>query len=645
MSLARKATIALGGDWHGTYGTAPSPGHSKADRGLSITDTEDGQDILINSHNGGDWQAAKDELRDRGILPPLSREAPRSRESGRYEYVDENGVVLYRTVRIEKPGGKEFVAQRPDGKGGWTAGIKEVRRIPYRLPELLAAPLDSVVYIVEGERKADTLAAWGFTATAVAFGANGGWRDAFGPYFNGRTVAILPDNDDPGRDFAEKVRASIASHGGKAFFVELPGLPPKGDIVDWKAAGGTAEELRRLTGAASLQSTQNAAIEITATPFGWPDPATVPLRPWVLGRELLRGTITGVIAGGGSLKSTYMVTTALSLVTGRALLGKTVWDGPQRVWFWNLEDPMDELDRMFMASAIHYGIGRDNCGDRLFVDSGLTGQGLCTATEDATGFRIIEPVYEALAAELERRDIDVLIVDPFVSSHQVSENDNNKIDAVSKRWAKLATECGCAIVLVHHTRKLAGQAVTAEAGRGAVALINTARTVLVFNRMSKEEGERFGITDDADRRLYVNVLNDKLNRAPPAKADWIRAVGVHLGNGGIEGGDSVAVAVPWTPPDAFEGIDHHTLRAVQSRVADGQWRANVQSTEWVGIAVADAIGADIESPADKQRVKELVKGWIKSDVLREIEHKDDSRRVRKFVRVGTLVDSASQRSE
>lgn len=327
MSLARKATLALGGDWHGTYGTAPSPGHSKADRGLSITDTDDGRDVLINSHNGGDWQAAKDELRDRGILPPLSREAPRSRESGRYEYVDSDGAVLYRTVRVEKPGGKDFIAQRPDGKGGWVAGIKGVERVPYRLPELLAAPLDSVVYIVEGERKADTLAAWGFHATAVAFGANGGWKDTFGPYFNGRTVAILPDNDEPGREFAEKVRASIASHGGKAFFIELPGLPPKGDVVDWKAAGGTAEDLRRLTEAAQIVPDKPATPK-NALPLEWCEdigPLLVGL--WLIKQFLPAEGLALIYGHSGSGKTFLALDIAMHIALGWDWCGRKVKQG------------------------------------------------------------------------------------------------------------------------------------------------------------------------------------------------------------------------------------------------------------------------------------------------------------------------------
>jgi RecA-family ATPase len=63
-------------------------------------------------------------------------------------------------------------------------------------------------------------------------------------------------------------------------------------------------------------------------------------------------------------------------------------------------------------------------------------------------------VVEALVAELIARNVDVLVIDPFVSSHGVNENDNSAIDAVAKTWARIAKRANCAIVLVHHSRKL-----------------------------------------------------------------------------------------------------------------------------------------------------------------------------------------------
>jgi RecA-family ATPase len=222
----------------------------------------------------------------------------------------------------------------------------------------------------------------------------------------------------------------------------------------------------RPSGRASFGGT----VSITPTPFVWQDPSSIPPRPWVLGRWLLRSTVAAVVAPGGVGKSSLMATTLLSLATGRPLLGKTVWGGPLRAWYWNLEDDRDELHRQIAAAAIQHNVDPAQLADRMWIDSGPDGQGLCTALEDEGGFRVLEPVYEALHEALKSRGIDVLIVDPFVSSHGADENSNTRIDAIAKAWARVAAQADCVVVLVHHSRKLGGQKVTAELSRGAVAL-------------------------------------------------------------------------------------------------------------------------------------------------------------------------------
>ncbi len=125
--------------------------------------------------------------------------------------------------------------------------------MPYRLPELIAAPADAVVYIPEGERDVDALASLGLIATCNPGGA-GKWLAAFGRYLAGRSVAIVPDNDEPGRAHAEQVRASLATVAASVRLLELPGLPDKGDVSDWLAAGGTVEQLAELGATAPAPS-------------------------------------------------------------------------------------------------------------------------------------------------------------------------------------------------------------------------------------------------------------------------------------------------------------------------------------------------------------------------------------------------------
>ena len=178
---------------------------------------------------------------------------------------------------------------------------------------------------------------------------------------------------------------------------------------------------------------------IRATPYRWPDPASLPTRQWLLGHWLLRGEVTAIIAPGGTGKSTISAALALSLASGQPLLGKPLPRGPQSAWIYNLEDSQDELDRQVSAACLFHGIVPDDCRNRLCVDSGLV-QPLCTATEDRDGFAIAEGVFAQVAATVRERGISVVIVDPFVSSHTVRESSNEAIDAIAKRWKRLAQE-------------------------------------------------------------------------------------------------------------------------------------------------------------------------------------------------------------
>lgn len=392
---------------------------------------------------------------------------------------------------------------------------------------------------------------------------------------------------------------------------------------------------------ASAEVIEGAPPLVSATPYKCRDPRSIPQRPWIYGRQFLRGSLSVIVAPGAVGKTSLLTGSALAMVTGRALLGKTVWDGPMRVWLWNLEDSQDELSRLIEAARLHWNISEADVGGRLFVDSALDGAELCVATEDNAGFRILAPVIDALVAEIIARKVDVLIVDPFVSSHRVSENNNGAIDAVAKQWARVGVRANCAIGLVHHTKKLNGAETTAEGARGASALPNAARSVIALNRMGAEEATQWGIEGD-ERRFFFRAYDDKNNRAPPAsKSDWYKLASVQLDNG-REGslGDSVQVVIPWIPPDAFTGLTWEHLRDIQAKVTVGAYRKDSQSPDWAGEAIAEVLGLDAgerpkrESP-DLARIKTLLNTWLRSGALVESKEKDTRGNDRPFIRAGT----------
>src|SRR5262249_4748905 len=155
-----------------------------------------------------------------------------------YDYTDAAGELLFQVIRFEP---KSFRQRRPNSTGGWDWSMKGVRRVLYRLPELVeAVAAERTIFIAEGEKTVDALVRLGVPATCSAGGA-GKWRDDYSKYLSGADVVILPDKDEPGEGHCGAVAKSLAGVSAKVRVLRLPGLAPKGDAFDWVQAGGSAE--------------------------------------------------------------------------------------------------------------------------------------------------------------------------------------------------------------------------------------------------------------------------------------------------------------------------------------------------------------------------------------------------------------------
>lgn len=161
-----------------------------------------------------------------------------------YDYRDEEGNLLYQTVRYRP---KDFKFRRPDGSGGWIYNIEGVRRVLYKLPELINADKSKPVLVVEGEKDVDNLTELGFVATTSPMGGGEGkWRVEYNEYFYDRDVILIPDNDDKGRTHCKVIGNSLRGIAKSVKWLELPNLEEKEDFSDWLGKGGTKEELLEL---------------------------------------------------------------------------------------------------------------------------------------------------------------------------------------------------------------------------------------------------------------------------------------------------------------------------------------------------------------------------------------------------------------
>ncbi len=484
MTLAQDITRHFKGDWRGNQGFIPTPGHTAGDRGTTVRDGDNG-DVIFHSFNEGDWKAIKDECRAKGLLPARQRQPDQWRSTGTYEFTDAEGTVLYRTVRMEHPTKpKRFEAQRPNGKGGWLNRLGDVPRVLYRLPELLAADPAKPVFFVEGERKADKLAAWGFVATAIAFGANG-WRRSYAEALEGRTVVFLPDNDGPGQDFAKRAAADIESHGGTVHVVDLPGLPPKGDIIDWT---GTAEDLHALVDKAVNPpaitfpvADLKAWSAIAAQPKGFTMPGFVPEK------ELTLAT-----GAGGANKSTFGQQLATCVAAGVPMLGIEVKKG--KALYVTAEDDDARLHWMQSHICNALGVRMTDLVGRLHLSSLRGRLGNELATFDVEGKLRPAPSFHVLRATIEASGASLVVLDNAAHLFAGNENDRQQVTAFVNLLYSLCQDLGATIILVAHSNK------AGDTYSGSTAWLNAVRSQIVLSRPD-------GSIDPDERVLSLGKAN------------------------------------------------------------------------------------------------------------------------------------------
>ena len=377
---------------------------------------------------------------------------------------------------------------------------------------------------------------------------------------------------------------------------------------------------------------------IMATAFKWIDPTTLPRREFVFGTHYIRKYVSVTVSPGGLGKTSNSIAEVLSMVSGKYILREKAAP-PLNVWLFNAEDPRDEMERRVMAACLHYKLKPEDIEGRLFLDTGRE-QELVVAIDDKKGIKIQVPVVEAVVEQILRNRIDVMIVDPFVSTHSVNENDNGAIDKVAKLWAHIADKTNCSIDIVHHLRKVADREATVEDARGAVSLIGAARSVRVLNRMSEEQATSGGV-EATDRFGYFSITQGKANlTAANHKATWRKLVGVPLGNGqGLTKPQDLApVVTEWKWPTLEEiagEVSSDQLAQIVTRVRNADCKLHHQAENWVGREVAYVLGLDVSIKANVSRVKRLVKAWIEDGTFVVVNRRCPIKRENKdFVEVG-----------
>jgi hypothetical protein len=429
----------------------------------------------------------------------------RGRIAARYDYRGPDGSLLYQVIRFDP---KDFRCRRPHPTrpGLWQWGIPhDVERVLFRLPELLARP-DEPVYIVEGEKDVETLHSRGLLATTLAGGVGAKWTGEVARPLAGRRVVLLPDNDDPGREYMRKVAAALRPLCPDLRWLELPGLPTKGDASDWFArpentvakfhevlerdsivplsvvpaprpgltgltgltglAGGYVSPAERAVAAARRDVVRFDSL--VASPIRWL------WKPW-----LPVGKLCLIDGDPGQGKSFVTLDLAARLSRGEAFPdGQAGPGGPAATLLVSCEDGLDDtvLPRLVDLGADprlirgYQGERRDGRPHRL-----------PRLPDDL-------PLLEAAVREADAR---LVIIDPLMAflGGSVNSISDQSVRSVLTPLAALAESTGACILFVRHLNKTNGKQAVYRGG-GSIGIVAAMRTAMLIARHPHDRDQR-----------------------------------------------------------------------------------------------------------------------------------------------------------
>lgn len=458
----------------GSGWTAQCPAHDDKRNSLSINESIDDK-LLLHCHAGCTFES----IIARVELNPKEFSSNKPRIVATYDYRDENGALLYQSVRFDP---KDFRQRKPDGNGGWTWKLDDVRRVLYRLPELIASNKSETVFIVEGEKDVDRLFSLGLVATCNVSGA-GKWRDDYNEHLRGRDVVIIPDNDEHGKKHTQSVAASLHGIASSVKVIALSDLPEKGDVSDWLGAGNTKDDLISLVEASQIwkpsqPKKQKAKLQFTTLDDLLAEPEEKV--SWVWDKTLPSSGFSICAAKPKVGKSTLARNLAVAVMRGDDFFGRATTQG--RILYLCMEEKRAEVAKHFKRMGAS---GKD-----LMIHTGNTGENRLDELEQA--IKEFQPV--------------LIILDPLARFARIADfNDYAKVNRELEPIVDLVRETSCHILAVHHDGK--GEREGGDSLLGSTAFFGIVDALLKMKRRefgrTLETVQRYG-EDLPETICYLN---------------------------------------------------------------------------------------------------------------------------------------------
>jgi hypothetical protein len=388
---------------------------------------------------------------------------------------------------------------------------------------------------------------------------------------------------------------------------------------------------------ATAEDTATASNPAWPTPYSARPASAIPTRKRLHGAHYTRGSVTLTAAPGGTGKSQFSLVEAVGMAAGYNLVADEPCER-LRVWVWNAEDDVDEMERRICGICDHYGVDRESIKEWLFLDSGETVP--LEFAVDNGRIAIRDSAVTTVANRVRELALDVIIFDPLVAIHALQEGDNPSLAKVIRALRnKVAKGCNCAIELVHHTRKPSKESsnsLTADDIRGASSIVYSVRSARILSPMMPTEAEKY-VVEGENRHRYFRVELAKSNTARRGTLHWIELIERPIANGeGGAYGDTVTVCAVWTPPDLTAQVSDVFAAAIRSEVAKGEFRRDRRAgSSWAGLLVGQRMGLDMEKPSHRRQATDVLNWLIKKGVLTTEFRTDKSRKSREFIIPGS----------
>ncbi|WP_341816341.1 AAA family ATPase [Wolbachia endosymbiont (group A) of Nomada goodeniana] len=421
-----------------------------------------------------------------------------------WNYYDESDQVIVTVYRYNTDSGKRYL---PFDVKRSSFTLPETRPL-YNIPGIMKS--DKVI-LVEGEKCADALIEQGMTATTAMLGANTPIEKTDWSPLKGKHVIIWPDNDEPGKQYAEKVVKKLTFLGVLSLtLLEIPENKPKG----WDSADGIEEKMN------IPEFIENNSKKIIVKQFlniqEWSVErfiGPVPEQKFLVEGLFPLGVTSILAAMGDTGKGMLLLDLALKVASRKDQpcgFGPLVTEHGSVVIF-SAEDDMSEIHRRL--ERLDSQCERLKYKDRLFIVPLPNVSGSLTIIKSISS-KIIEisHEFESITKQLHKiKDLKLIVFDPLASFVHADLNTDPAVgDYLMSLLSDLAGSTGASIITAHHMRKPKSEKPIStveqarDAIRGTSALVNGVRCSYAF--WSVEDTAKLTIFKSIGESVRQNAL-------------------------------------------------------------------------------------------------------------------------------------------